>query len=137
MFPPGKKGFRNGRSEIYQWGCLAEGVATRALPPIRAYNVTMHDTKLVVVLSYISRPEAELAKGALEAAGIQAIIEADSVGKMREHLAWSGAGFRILVREDDAAVARDVLTSPAEGGERSDADSETDDDSFSPWRKFT
>jgi hypothetical protein len=75
----------------------------------------MPDTKLVVVQSYGSRPEADLAKGALEDAGIQAMVQADTAGGMREHLAWSGAGFRILVREEDATAARNVLTPPTEG----------------------
>ncbi|MGA8222344.1 MAG: DUF2007 domain-containing protein [Candidatus Acidiferrales bacterium] len=85
---------------------------------IRAYNVAMQETRLVVVQSCGSRIEAELAKGALEEAGIQAMIQGDTAGGMREHLAWSGAGFKILVREDDAAAARDVLNSPAESNER-------------------
>jgi hypothetical protein len=72
----------------------------------------MQDAKLVVVQSYASRPEADLAKGALEDAGIQVMIQADTAGGMREHLAWSGAGFRILVREDDATAAREVLAPP-------------------------
>ena len=97
----------------------------------------MQDTKLVVVRSCGSRPEAELAKGALEEAGIQAIIQADTAGGMREHLAWSGAGFKILVREDDAIAARDVLPSPAEGGKSPGASSQTDVDSFPPWRRMT
>jgi|SRR5215469_7305823 len=60
----------------------------------RAYNKSVQDTKLVVVKSCGSRPEAELIKGALEEAGIQAIIQGDTVGGMREHLAWSGAGLK-------------------------------------------
>lgn len=68
------------------------------------------EPKLVVIQSCGSRPEAELAKGALENAGIQAMIQSDTAGGMREHLAWSGAGFRILVREEDATTARVVLT---------------------------
>jgi hypothetical protein len=75
----------------------------------------MQDAKLVVVQSYGNRPEADLAKGALEDAGIPAMIQADTAGGMREHLAWSGAGFKILVREEDATMAHDVLTPPAEG----------------------
>ncbi len=90
----------------------------------------MQDAKLVVVQSCGSRPEAELVKGALEAAGIPAIIQSDTVGNMREHLAWSGAGFKILVREDDASAARDLLTSVPEGDEIPDANSKSDDDSF-------
>jgi hypothetical protein len=74
--------------------------------------------------------EAELAKGALEEAGIPAIIQGDTAGGMREHLAWSGAGFKILVREKDATAARELFTAPAEGDEIPGADSDTDDDSF-------
>ncbi len=96
----------------------------------------MQDAKLIVVESCGSRPEAELVKGALEEAGIPAIIQGDTAGGMREHLAWSGAGFKILVREDDATAARDFLTSLAKGDGSLDADSETDDDSFPPWRQF-
>jgi len=101
------------------------------------YNSTVQDIKLVVVRSCGSRAEAELAKGALEEAGIEAIIQADTAGGMREHLAWSGAGFKILVREDEAIAARDVLVSLVAGGESPDADSQTDDDSFPPWRRMT
>jgi len=83
----------------------------------------MQDIKLIVVQTYGSRPEADLAKGALEDAGIRAMIQADTAGGMREHLAWSGAGFRVLVREEDATVARDVLTPSVQSDESADADS--------------
>jgi Putative prokaryotic signal transducing protein len=95
----------------------------------------MQDAKLVVVQSCGSRPEADLAKGLLEDAGILAMIQSDTAGGMREHLAWSGAGFKILVREEDAAMARDVLTPPAEG--ELGADFEPDRDPLPPWRRFT
>lgn len=54
--------------------------------------LAMDHTKLVVVQAYGSRPEADLAKGVLEDAGIQAMVQADTAGGMRKHLAWSGAG---------------------------------------------
>ena len=82
-----------------------------------------HDARLVVIQSCGSRVEAELAKGALENAGIQAMIQSDTEGKMGDHLAWTGAGFRILVREEDATPARDVLTPKADDP---DGDSEAD-----------
>lgn len=40
----------------------------------------MDHSKLVVVQAYASRPEADLAKGALEDSGIQAIVQADTAG---------------------------------------------------------
>jgi hypothetical protein len=72
----------------------------------------MRYAELVVVKTFGSRPEADLAKSALEAAGIDAMVQADTLGGMREHLAWSGDGFRVLVREEDVVVARDVLNPP-------------------------
>jgi hypothetical protein len=106
-------------------------------PPIRAYNTTVQDAKLIVVESCGSRPEAELVKGALEEAGIPAIIQGDTAGGMREHLAWSGAGFKILVREDDTTEARNFLAALAAGGDDSDADSEPRDHPFPPRRRLS
>lgn len=88
----------------------------------------MDHSKLVVVQAYASRPEADLAKGALEDSGIQAIVQADTAGGMREHLAWSGAGFKLLVLEDDATLARAVLTQLAEGNESLKRDYPDDDE---------
>jgi hypothetical protein len=47
--------------------------------------------------------------GILESSGIEAMIQADTAGGMRQHLAWSGLGFRVLVCEEDVAMARDAL----------------------------
>lgn len=69
-------------------------------------------SKLVVVEGFASQVEADLAKSVLESAGIDAMIQADRAGGMRDHLAWSGFGFKVLVREADAASARDVLHPP-------------------------
>lgn len=88
-------------------------------------------SKLVVVQSFGSRPEADLAKGILENAGIHAMVQADTAGGMREHLAWSGAGFKILVREEDATAVQELLSSLSEGSEPSDTDKQP------PWRQFT
>jgi len=70
----------------------------------------MDHSKLVVVQSYGLRTDAELAMGMLEDAGIQAMLQADTAGGMRKHLAWSGTGFKVLVLEKDAGAARDLLT---------------------------
>jgi hypothetical protein len=69
----------------------------------------MSDVQLVVVRSFGSRPEADLAKSALEAAGIDAMVRADSGGDMRPAMAWGGDGFQIIVRSDDAEAAREIL----------------------------
>jgi hypothetical protein len=67
---------------------------------------------LVVVQAYGTESEAEVAKGVLESSGIDAMIQADTAGRMREHLAWSGLGHRVLVREEDAGAARSLLALP-------------------------
>lgn len=72
----------------------------------------MRDTDLTVVRSFASQMEADLAKGALEAAGIEAIIQADTAGGMRPHIAWSSGGFKLVVRQEDADDARAVLQQP-------------------------
>jgi len=97
----------------------------------------MEDPKLVVVKSYGNSVEAELAKGALENAGIQAMIQSDTVGHMREHIAWSGAGFQIVVREEDFAAAHDVLSPTADGNSAPDASSEDDRNLPPTGRRFT
>jgi putative signal transducing protein len=73
-----------------------------------------HHPNLVIVQVYGTRPEADLAKSVLASAGIDAITTADTAGGMREHLAWSGAGFQVLVREDDAKEARELLATADE-----------------------
>jgi len=93
----------------------------------------MEHPKLVIVKAFRSREEAELARGALESAGIEAITQADTAGRMREHLAWSGAGFQVWVREEDAEAAREILTQL----ENSDVSMDDGDNPPPSWRKFT
>ena len=97
----------------------------------------MHHPNLIIVHSYATRPEAELAVSALEAADIPAMIQADSVGGMREHLAWSGAGFKIFVREEDLDAAREVLAPPNEDNENPGDNFNEIDSSEPTRRRFT
>ncbi len=73
----------------------------------------MTDPALVVIHAFGNSQEAELAVSALDAAGIDAMVQADSGGGMRPHLAWAGVGYQILVRSEDAPAAREVLDLPA------------------------
>lgn len=73
----------------------------------------MPGTELIVVATFNSQPEAALAKTALEAAGIDALIKSDTAGGMRPDFASKGAGIQLLVRQEDAAAASDVLEQPA------------------------
>jgi hypothetical protein len=84
----------------------------------------MDEAKLIIVGSFGSEPEAEIAKSVLDAASIDAMIQADTAGHMRPHIAWSGSGFNILVCEQDATAAREILEASAEDLDTEDLDSE-------------
>jgi hypothetical protein len=86
--------------------------------------------QLVVLKSFGTAVDAELAKGALGNAGIEAIIRSDSVGRMRDHIAWSGPGFQVLVRGEDVAAANEILITIVDPDFK-------EDDPESSWRKFT
>ena len=74
-----------------------------------AYYLPVKHSSLVVVQAFGTQGEADLAKSMLESAGIDAMILADRAGGTRDHLAWSGFGFKVLVREEDGIAAREVL----------------------------
>jgi hypothetical protein len=60
---------------------------------------------LVVVRVFADRMEAEVARGALEAAGIEAVVFHDAAGGMYPEL----SGVRLLVPGADAERARGLL----------------------------
>jgi hypothetical protein len=72
----------------------------------------MADDDIVSVRTFINHIEADLAKSALEAAGIEVAISADDAGGTRPHL-WVGTGVRLLVRRTDAERADEILRTPA------------------------
>jgi hypothetical protein len=67
----------------------------------------MSGSELVVIGTFPNRIGAELAHGALSAAGIDAFVSGDDAGGMRPHLAVTG--FRLLVRPDDAEQATALI----------------------------
>ena len=64
---------------------------------------------MVVIRTFLNSLEAELAKSALTAAGIESRIRADDCGGVRPHL-WMG-GIELLVDEMDQVQAEEVLGS--------------------------
>ena len=70
----------------------------------------MSDVRLVVLRTFVNDFDAQVAKSALDAAGIASMIRADDAGGMRPHL-WLG-GVELLVREEDAVEADALLTTP-------------------------
>lgn len=72
----------------------------------------MREVKLVVVQAFATEWEAAMAKSALEAAGIESMIQADSVGGARSNVVFATGGFKVLVRDEDSAAAHEVLEPP-------------------------
>jgi hypothetical protein len=68
---------------------------------------------LIAVARFSSHIEADLARSALEAAGIDAMIAADDAGGQRPHLAFS-QGVVVMVRAEDQFAAREVLEAAAD-----------------------
>ena len=68
---------------------------------------TFDPERLVVIRTFLNPIDADLAQGALEAAGIDAMVNADDAEGNQPAL-WMG-GVRLLVREKDAAQAAEIL----------------------------
>ena len=66
----------------------------------------------VVVRQFMSTVEAEIAQGALQAAGIEAVVSADDCGGMRPHLQVGRVA--LLVRSEDVDEAGRILDLPPE-----------------------
>ena len=62
----------------------------------------------VFIRTYASRLEAEIAKGVLEAHGIEAFVSADDMSGTRPELTFV-LGARLLVKERDADMAVEAL----------------------------
>ncbi len=67
----------------------------------------MKSSDLVVVATFRSTPDAQIAKGVLDEAGIASMIRADNAGGM--YPALSGA--ELLVRAEDVQEANEALNS--------------------------
>ena len=64
--------------------------------------------ELVVVQSFSTMVDAELAKSALDSVGIDSMVSSDNQGGQSPGLAFT-QGVELLVRADDLAAANDVL----------------------------
>jgi hypothetical protein len=72
----------------------------------------MSDHDLVVVGTFTSRPEADVAKSALDAARIDSMSVGDDAGGVQPGL-WEGRGVAVVVNRDDEREAREILNSDA------------------------
>lgn len=67
----------------------------------------MHDTELAVIRTFLNTFDADMAKSALESAGIDSLVRGDDCGGMRPHL-WMH-GVELLVRSEDVDRANELL----------------------------
>ena len=67
-----------------------------------------HDERIVELTSVATIFSAETIVAALHANGINAMIAGDDAGGMRPALGFS-TGYRVMVLENDAEAARDLL----------------------------
>lgn len=65
--------------------------------------------EFVVARIFTFRHEAEIARGMLEADGIESVIAADDCGGLRPFLGAASGGARLLVRRADAHRAKNLL----------------------------
>ncbi|MFH1597171.1 MAG: DUF2007 domain-containing protein [Pseudomonadota bacterium] len=74
----------------------------------------------VVLETFPSRIEAEMAAGVLESEGIEALVMADDAGGAYPMLQFI-RGVRLLVAPEDEALAREILEAMAQGAETDEA----------------
>jgi hypothetical protein len=65
----------------------------------------MRSSELVVLSTFPSITEAQIAKGVLDAAGIESMVRSDNAGGMYPAI----AGAELLVRADDVGKAKEAL----------------------------
>ena len=74
----------------------------------------MSSQELVVLRTFNNNIDADLARSALEAVGIESLVRADDAGGLRPSL-WVGSGVQVMVRAEDAQWAEEVLSASASG----------------------
>ena len=70
----------------------------------------------VVLETFSSRIEAEMAQGILEGEGIEAVVRADDAGGAYPMLQFV-RGVRLMVAAEDEARAQEILAAMADGGD--------------------
>ena len=83
----------------------------------------MSDPALVVVRTFFAHIEADLAKTALDAEGIESMVRGDEAGGLPTHLGMGGIA--LLVRPEDAERAEEVLAKADASSTGDDSEAET------------
>ena len=67
---------------------------------------------LRVARTFLNRFEADVAKSALDAAGIESVVRADDMGGLRPAM-WMGSAVQLLVHDDELERAVEILETTA------------------------
>ena len=67
----------------------------------------MSDT--VIIKTYLTRLDAEMAQSLLEANNIKAIVEGDDCGGLQPNIALVSGGFDLIVSQADSETAKELL----------------------------
>ena len=78
---------------------------------------------MAVVRTFINEIDATMAMSALEAAGIESAMRRDECGGIQPAMGLSGID--VIVADEDAETAAEVLNAPAEVAELQDGDFES------------
>ncbi len=71
--------------------------------------------QLVAVRQFRDMPDALLAKGLLESAGIECFFGDDNIVRLDWFISNLVGGVKLLVKQEDAALAREILDHPHSG----------------------
>jgi len=77
---------------------------------IRKKGATM--SNLTCIETFHTRIDADMAKSYLEANGIKSEVLADDCGTLRPHMLVGASGARLMVREENAQKAEELLENP-------------------------
>lgn len=82
------------------------------------------DQDLVTVATFATLSEAEVARGLLDAEGIEAVLQDQPLASLLPPVAFANGGLALKVTPDELERAREVLAPPDDADVESDPDDE-------------
>lgn len=96
--------------EAFQAEVAKRGLKIETAPPRGEDVVELNET--ITLRQFLDLPEALLAKGSLESAGIQAYLVDDNMVRIYGGISNIFGGIKLRVRAEDAEAAREILNQP-------------------------
>ena len=102
--------FSDAAREAFQAEVAKRGLKLEIAPPHGEDIVEFEEA--VTLRQFLDLPEALLAKGSLESAGIQAYLADDNMVRLNWFISNLLGGIKLKVRAEDAEAAREILNQP-------------------------